>query len=122
MANDQSSRLGRSDAGRLNRRLEEIAWGVFLVMTGVLWLFPQGAVPGDTWLVGAALVILGLNLVRVLKGLHASALMTALGFVALAGGVAGMYGIHLRLLPLLPIFLGAHMLVRPLMRRAAGQH
>jgi hypothetical protein len=48
--------------------------------------------------------------------------MTALGLVALAGGVAGMYGIHVRLLPLLPILLGAHMLVRPLMRRAAGQH
>jgi hypothetical protein len=122
MANEESPRSGESEAGRLNRRLEEIAWGVFLLMTGVVWLFPGGTMPGETWLVGSALVILGLNLVRVLKGLRASALTTALGLVALAAGVAGIYGIHVRLLPLVPILLGAHMLVRPLIRRAAGQH
>jgi hypothetical protein len=40
----------------LNRRLEEYAWGVFLIMIGILWLLPAGAVPEDTWLVGAGAI------------------------------------------------------------------
>jgi len=106
----------------LNRRLEEVAWGVFLIMIGIIWLVPAGKLPEHTWLVGAGVIILGLNLARYLKGLGVSAFTTVLGATALAGGVAGLYGIDVPLLAVLPILIGAQIIVRPLMRKVAAQH
>ena len=120
-----SERLGRERHPAppgLNRRLEEIAWGVFLIMIGVLWLLPGGALPDQTWLVGAGLIILGLNLARYSKGLGVSPFTTVLGATAVGGGVAGMYGIDVPVLAVLPIFIGAQIIVRPLMRRLSAQH
>jgi hypothetical protein len=51
-----------------------------------------------------------------------SAFTTVLGATALGGGVAGMYGIDVPLLAILPIFIGAQLIVRPLMRKVAAQH
>jgi hypothetical protein len=106
----------------LNRRLEEFAWGVFLVMMGVLWLLPAGRLPERTWLLGAGVIILGLNVARYLKGLGVSAFTTVLGATAVGGGLAGMYGIDVPLLAILPIFIGAQIIVWPLMRKIAVQH
>jgi hypothetical protein len=36
----------------LNKRLETIAWGLFLIMIGGLWLFPDKTVPDGAWLLG----------------------------------------------------------------------
>lgn len=110
-----------ADVG-LNRRLEEFAWGVFLIMIGILWLLPAGKLPEKTWLVGSGVIILGLNVARALKGLGVSAFTTVLGATAVGGGVAGMYGIDVPLLAILPIFIGAQIIVRPLMRKVAAQH
>ncbi|HEY7510341.1 MAG TPA: hypothetical protein VIG50_08810 [Vicinamibacteria bacterium] len=106
----------------LNRRLEEIAWGVFLIMIGVLWLLPAGTLPEDTWLVGAGAIILGLNLARYVRGLAVSAFTTVLGATAVGGGAAAMYGVDVPVLAILPIFIGAQIIVRPLIRRLSPQH
>jgi hypothetical protein len=105
----------------LSRRFDEIAWGVLLIMIGILWFVPEGALPHDTWLVGSALIVLGLNLARHLSGVPVNVFMTSLAVIALAAGVGGMYGIRVRLLPLLPILLGAQMLVRPFLRRISDR-
>jgi hypothetical protein len=106
----------------VNRRLEEVAWGVFLIMIGVLWLLPGKVVPDQTWLVGGGVIILGLNAARYFKGVGVSAFTTVLGATAVAAGVAGMYGIDVPVLALLPIFIGAQIIVRPLLRRLSVQH
>ena len=101
----------------LDRQLEEIAWGILLIIIGLLWSLPIGILPPDAWLIGPALIILGLNLARFLNRLRVNPFMTVLALIALAAGVGGIYGVHLPLLPLLPILVGAQLLVRPLMRR-----
>lgn len=68
------------------------------------------------------MIILGLNVARALKGLGVSPFTTVLGATAVGGGVAGMYGIDVPLLAILPIFIGAQIIVRPLMRKVAAQH
>ena len=45
----------------LNKRLEAIAWGLFLIMIGALWLLPDETVPEGTWLLGVGVILLGLN-------------------------------------------------------------
>lgn len=117
MASQPLTPKGHSEHAGLDRQLEEIAWGILLIMIGLLWFFPEGMLPRDTWLVGSALIILGLNLARYLSRLRVNVLMTVLALIALAAGVGGIYGVHLRLLPLLPILIGAQLLIRPLMLR-----
>jgi membrane-bound ClpP family serine protease len=55
----------------LNKRLEAVAWGLFLIMIGGLWLLPE-AVPEGTWLFGVGIIMLGLNGVRKLYGIKMS--------------------------------------------------
>ena len=117
MASQPSVPPGEPGRAGLDRQLEEVAWGILLIIIGLLWSLPIGTLPPDAWLIGPALIILGLNLARYLNRLHVNVFMTVMAFVALAAGVAGIYGVHVRLLPLLPILIGAQLLVRPLMRR-----
>ena len=50
----------------LNARLEAIGWALFLIWIGGLWLMPDERLPEETWLIGAGLIMLGLNGVRYL--------------------------------------------------------
>lgn len=52
------------DRINLNKRLEESGWGFFLLMTGTLMVLPREFVPEGTWLIGAGLILLGLNGIR----------------------------------------------------------
>ena len=49
----------------LNKRLETVSWGLFLIMLGGFALVKD--VPEGTWLIGAGLIMLGLNAVRLLS-------------------------------------------------------
>lgn len=40
---------------------------MFLILTAVVWLFPETRVPPGTWLVGTGLLLLGLNAVRAIS-------------------------------------------------------
>ena len=87
----------------LNKRLENAAWGVFLVMLGVFALFPgqldrQG---GGAIVVG--LILLGLNAARYYYGLKMSTGTLVLGGLALVSGLGESVG--LRDLPLFELFL-----------------
>ncbi len=64
---------------RLGRRLEEVAWSVFLIMTGALWLAPDTWAPAGSWLAGLGLILLGLCAVTLLLiGLGATLALRAL--------------------------------------------
>jgi hypothetical protein len=91
----------------LNHRLERISWGLFLIMIGGLWLVPNDWVPEGTWLIGAGLIMLGLNAARYLNGIAMSSFTIILGSLALAGGLAHLFGVALPLLPILLILIGA---------------
>lgn len=99
----------------LNRRLETVGWGLFLIMLGGFALLPD--VPGGTWLIGAGIIMLALNGVRLLAGIRASAFTTILGVIALLAGLGSVYGIDIPVGPLLIILVGLAIIVRALRPR-----
>ncbi len=98
----------------IGRRLEEIAWALFLIMTGALWLAPATWFPEGSWLTGVGVILLGLNAARHFRGLKVSGFWLIVGLAALAGGIGHILG---RDLPLVPIFLigvGAALVIKTL--------
>ena len=102
----------------LGKRIDAVGWAVFLILTGVVWLFPETRVPPGTWLVGTGLLLLGLNAVRAISKVPVSGFATVLGMLALAGGLGALWGVRLPLVAIGLILLGLGLLTRTLTRRA----
>jgi hypothetical protein len=94
----------------LNSRLETVGWGLFLIMIGGFALLK--GVPEGTWLIGAGLIMLGLNAVRLLVGIRASWFTLILGTIALLSGLGSVYGVNIPVGPLLIILIGLAIVVR----------
>jgi cytosine/uracil/thiamine/allantoin permease len=99
----------------LNKRLETMSWGLFLIMLGGFALMKD--VPPGTWLIGAGLIMLGLNAARLLLGIRASGFTIILGTIALLSGIGSVYGIDIPVGPLLIILIGLAIIVRALRPR-----
>lgn len=97
----------------LNKRLEAIGWGLFLVMLGGFILVPHDVVSEGLWSIGVGLIMLGLNASRYYFGIRMSGFTTFLGIVALLGGVAQLFWRQDIGGPLLLIILGAYLLLKP---------
>jgi hypothetical protein len=97
---------------RQSNRLDEIALALILIMTGALWLAPKAMFPEGSWLVGAGLIVLGLNAARRIRGLKASGFGIVVGLIALAAGIGRIIGQELPLVPILLIILGAGLVIR----------
>ena len=96
----------------IERRLEATAWGLCFIMVGGLLLLPSETVPHGIWLVGAGLILLGLNVARLLNGLAVGTISVALGALALIAGIASFAGLRLPILPLILIVIGAEILFK----------
>lgn len=94
----------------LNKRLETVGWGLFLIMLGGFALVK--GVPEGTWLIGAGLIMLGLNAVRLLLGIRASWFTLILGTIALLAGLSSVLGVDIPVGPLLIILIGLAIVVR----------
>jgi len=107
---------------RRGKRLDEIALALVLIMTGALWLAPKATFPEGTWLVGAGLIILGLNAARRIIGVKTSGFGIIVGLFACAGGIGRIIGRELPLVPILLIILGVGLVVRAAagIKRPAG--
>jgi len=112
---------GQSDR-RLAKRLDEIALALVLIMTGALWLAPKAMFPEGTWLLGAGLIVLGLNAIRRLRGLKMSGFGIVVGLVALAAGIGRILGQELPIIPVLLIVFGVGLVIRTVARgrRSSG--
>ena len=97
----------------LNKRMETIAWGLFLVMLGCYILVPHSVVSRGIWSIGIGLIMLGLNLARYLKGIKMSAFTTVLGFLSIINGVLELLGLNDFEGAIFLIILGLYLLVRP---------
>ena len=106
-----------SQSSSFDRRLEGIGWALFLIMIGALCLLPDGFAPEGTWLAGAGLIMVGMNVTRHLKGMRISAFTTVLGLVALALGLAAVAGVALPILPTLLVAIGVEILYNLITRR-----
>lgn len=98
----------------LDRRLEAISWGLFLIMIGGIGLIQN--VPQSTWVVGTGLIMLGLNVARYVNGLPTSNFTVVLGILALLLGMGGMTGLDLPFFPVLLVLIGADILFKVVTR------
>lgn len=104
------------DAHARGRRLDDIGWALFFILTGVIWLLPEEQVPPGTWLIATGLLLLGLNAIRAAGHLPVSGFATVLGTLALAAGLGTLAGIDLPLMAIFLILLGVGLLARQLRR------
>jgi hypothetical protein len=105
----------------LNKRLESIAWGLFLIMVGGIAFVPDDRVPEGVWSIGVGLIMLGLNAARYFYGLKMSTFTIVLGFLALLTGIGDLFGLNLPVLAILLILIGANMILRPWFERGKTQ-
>jgi hypothetical protein len=101
------------DKAVLNKRLEQMGWGFFLIMLGGFALVPEDIVPRGAWSIGLGLIFLGLNLARYLNQIKMSGFTTFLGVVSLVSGVLELMGLYQAEGAILLIILGLYVLVKP---------
>jgi hypothetical protein len=104
----------------LDKRLDSIGWGLFLIMIGGLWLAPEGLVPEDSWLIGTGAIILVMMGIRYLYGIKISGFWLVLGIVALAFGISDVFGLNIPVFPILIIIIGASVVLTPFLKEEIG--
>jgi hypothetical protein len=98
----------------LERRFEDLGWGVLLTAVGTIWLLPEKLVPHGSWLIAAGLIMLGLNAARFFSGLRTNGFSLVVGILALIAGLGEFFGIGVPLLPIALIVIGAYSLLKSL--------
>ena len=115
----QTSAEHRVHDTHLDRRLNDIGWGLLLMLTGAIWLLPASAVPPGTWLYGVAVILLGVNVARYVKGIAVSGFSTALGIAALLAAVSQTWRSDPPLVAIFLLVIGASLVAKPLFTRTA---
>lgn len=101
----------------LNKRLEMIGWGLFLIMLGGFAFVPYETVAKGVWSIGVGLIMLGLNAARYFLKIKMSGFTTFLGIISLFSGVMQLLGMHTLEGAILLIILGVYLIVRPWLER-----
>jgi MFS family permease len=109
----QQATVELSEKAILNKRLETIGWGLFLIMLGGFALVPYALVPKGLWSVGVGVIMLGLNITRYFFKIKMSGFTTFLGVISLLSGVTQLMGLNNFDAPILLIILGAYLIVKP---------
>jgi hypothetical protein len=104
---------------RLDRRLNDIGWGLLLMLTGAIWLLPPPAVPSGTWLVGVAVILLGVNVARYAKHIAVSGFSVILGVAALVAAVSQMWRTDPPLVAIFLLVIGGSLIAKPLFTKTA---
>ena len=102
-----------SDKAALNKNLERIAWGAFLIMLGGFMFVPNEIIQGGWWSIGVGLIFLGLNAARYFNGLRMSGFTTFLGVLSVIGGVLDLVGMEGINGAVLLIVLGGYVILKP---------
>jgi len=101
----------------LNKRLESICWGLFLIMAGGFMFVNKEIINSGWWSIGVGLIMLGLNVARYFNQIRMSSFTTFLGILSLLGGIAQVLGWTALDDALFFLLLGAFLLIRPLFDR-----
>ena len=101
------------DKAALNKNLERIAWGAFLIMLGGFLFVPEQIIKGGWWSIGVGLIFLGLNAARYFNGLRMSGFTTFLGILSVIGGILDLVGMEGVNGAVLIIVLGAYLILKP---------
>jgi len=109
----QPAAVQDSEKAALNKRLETIAWGLFLIMLGGFALVPDSITPKGAWALGVGLIMLGLNAARYFLKIKMSGFTTVLGILSLVGGITDLIGWTSLEGAWLLIILGTYLVVKP---------
>ena len=107
------SGTGTRDNKVLNKRLESMGWGFFLIMLGGFMFIPDTTVSKELWSVWIGLIFLGLNAARYLNGIRMSGFTTLLGILALISGLFQFLGWRSMDGAFFLIILGAYLILKP---------
>ena len=97
----------------LNKRMETMAWGAFLIMLGGFMFVPEEIIKGGWWSIGVGLIFLGLNAARYFNRLKMSGFTTVLGVISVIGGIVQLFGVKDLEGAFLLIILGAYLILKP---------
>jgi hypothetical protein len=97
----------------MNKNLERVAWGAFLIMLGGFMFVPNEVVKGGWWSIGVGLIFLGLNAARYFNGLRMSGFTTFLGILSIIGGILDLVGMEGVNGAVLLIVLGGYIILKP---------
>lgn len=101
----------------INKQLENIAWGFFLVAWGgsMFWgaLAPNSPIREGVWSIVVGLIFLGLNAARYFKQIRMSGFTTLLGIISVVGGTVQLFGVKGLEGAFLLIILGAYLVFKP---------
>jgi len=97
----------------LNKNLERVAWGAFLIMLGGFMFVPEEIIKGGWWSIGVGLIFLGLNAARYFNGLRMSGFTTFLGILSVTGGILDLVGMEGINGAILLIVLGGYVILKP---------
>jgi hypothetical protein len=118
MAHPHASVASTDPQLAFGKRLDDIGWALFLIVTGVVWLFPATQIPPGTWLIATGLLVLGLNAIRAIAKVPRSGFMTLLGALALVAGLSALWGVNVPVAAICLIVLGIGLLARQVGRQA----
>ena len=102
----------------LDTSLHDIAWGLLLTLTGVVWLVPDERIPHGAWLFGVAAILLGVNVVRYFNHVGVNAFSTFLGAIALIAALGQFWRTDLNLFAICLIVIGVSLVAKRLFTRA----
>jgi hypothetical protein len=103
----------------LDRRLNDLGWGLLLMLTGAIWLLPEAQVPPGTWLLGVAVILLGVNVARYMMHIAVSGFSVALGVAALVAAASQMWRTDPPLVAIFLLVIGASLVAKPLFSQTA---
>ena len=115
----EKENIVNEEKAALNKRMESVAWGLFIIMLGGFAFVPKEMVPKGAWSVGIGLIMLGLNLARYLNKVKMSGFTTVLGVIALVGGIVQLLGFHQLEDAILLIILGVYIIFKPFFDKRA---
>ena len=97
----------------MNKRLESVGWGLFLIMLGGFMFIPDSTVSKGLWSIGIGLIFLGLNAARYFNGIRMGGFTTFLGILSLIGGIVQLLGWKSMDGAFFLIILGAYLILKP---------
>lgn len=104
---------------QLDRRLNDIGWGLLLMLTGAIWLLPPTAVPAGTWLFGVAAILVGVNVARYIKHIAVSGFSVVVGIAAFVAAVSQLWRTDPPLVAIFLFVIGTSLVARQLFSRTA---
>ncbi|MCK4694459.1 MAG: hypothetical protein KAT74_01790 [Candidatus Cloacimonetes bacterium] len=106
MTQENERDIEKQEKIKISERFNNMGWGLFIVMIGIIWLVPDELIPDGTFLIGVGVILLGMSLVKHLSGLRSYGAMIFLGILALAFGLGDLLGIDVPLIPILLVIWG----------------